>query len=55
MKNPSKYPHFSTTQYNLIKEHIIILCIWMILLLLWICTWINKIKVYINLTIIYNL
>lgn len=55
MKNPSKYPHFSTTQYNLIKEHIIILCIWMILLLLWICTWINKIKLEIPLAKLMSL
>ncbi|ORX71731.1 hypothetical protein BCR32DRAFT_250074 [Anaeromyces robustus] len=45
LKNPYKYPHFSTDQYNLIKEHSLILGIWMILFLLWICTWIKKIKV----------
>jgi len=55
MTNPSKYPHFSTTQYNLIKEHTIILCIWMILLLLWICTWINKIKLEIPLAKLMSL
>lgn len=44
-KNPYKYPHFSTDQYNIIKMHSLFLGIWMILLLLWLCAWINKIKV----------
>eukprot|EP00833_Pecoramyces_ruminatium_P000744 jgi/Orpsp1_1/1174776/evm.model.c7180000051383.1 len=44
-KNPYKYPHFSTDQYNIIKMHSLFLGIWMILLLLWLCAWINKIKI----------
>jgi len=44
-KNPYKYPHFSTDQYNIIKIHSLLFGIWIVLFLLWICEWINKLKV----------
>ncbi|ORX50362.1 hypothetical protein BCR36DRAFT_327085 [Piromyces finnis] len=55
LKNPNKYPHLSTDQYNLINEHLLLLGIWMVIFLLWIFTWINKIKLEIPLVKIMTL
>ncbi|ORY78796.1 hypothetical protein LY90DRAFT_664957 [Neocallimastix californiae] len=44
-KNPYKYPHLSTDQYSIVKYHLLLLGIWSILFLLWICIWINKLKI----------